>query len=193
MNQTQIKIMQETVGAEPDGFWGPKSIAACQKYLRSLMPSPHAFPRQDQKSLSSFYGAPGNVTMVQVPVPYKMFLYGGPQTVRTIPIHERLGPSLERVLKDLGNRYRTDESRSEAGINRYFGTYANRKMRGGSLPSLHARAAAIDFDANRNGNLTHWPTRAVMPLDVMEIFAREGWLAAGAFWARDAMHFQATQ
>jgi hypothetical protein len=32
-----------------------------------------------------------------------------------------------------------------------------------------------------------------MPLDVMEIFAREGWLAAGAFWSRDSMHMQATQ
>jgi hypothetical protein len=32
-----------------------------------------------------------------------------------------------------------------------------------------------------------------MPLDVMEIFAREGWLAAGAFWGRDSMHMQATQ
>jgi hypothetical protein len=27
----------------------------------------------------------------------------------------------------------------------------------------------------------------------MEEFAKEGWLAAGAFWGRDAMHFQATQ
>jgi hypothetical protein len=32
-----------------------------------------------------------------------------------------------------------------------------------------------------------------MPLAVMEEFSREGWLAAGAFWNRDAMHFQATQ
>jgi hypothetical protein len=32
-----------------------------------------------------------------------------------------------------------------------------------------------------------------MPLEIMEAFAREGWLAAGAFWGRDAMHFQATR
>ena len=122
-----------------------------------------------------------------------MSLYNGPETVKTIQVHERLGPSLERVLKELGKRYRTDDARTEAGVNRFFGVYANRAMRGGSLPSLHARAAAIDLDANRNGNKTHWPSRAVMPLDVMEIFAQEGWLAAGAFWSRDAMHFQATQ
>jgi hypothetical protein len=32
-----------------------------------------------------------------------------------------------------------------------------------------------------------------MPIQVMEEFAKEGWLAAGAFWGRDAMHFQATR
>jgi hypothetical protein len=35
--------------------------------------------------------------------------------------------------------------------------------------------------------------RADMPLEIMECFAREGWLSAGAFWGYDAMHFQATQ
>jgi len=66
-------------------------------------------------------------------------------------------------------------------------------MRGGTSYSLHARGAAIDLDAENNGNLTHWPTAATMPLEVMECFAREGWLSAGAFWGRDAMHHQATQ
>ena len=158
-----------------------------------MMPKTHPFPKQDQASLTRFYGTPGNVPLVKIGVPYKMFLYDGPQTVKTISIHEKLAPSLERVLKELGKRFKTDEDRTSAGINRYFGSYVNRNMRGGSLPSLHARAAAIDFDANRNGNTTNWPMRAVMPLDVMEIFAREGWLSAGAFWSRDAMHFQATQ
>jgi hypothetical protein len=193
LNQTQIKIMQEQVGAEPDGFWGPGSIAACQRHLKKMMPSPHPFPGQDQKSLTSFYGSAGRVPLVAISCPYRMFLYNGPQTVKTIQVHERLGPSLERVLEELGERYKTDDARAEAGINRYFGVYANRNMRGGGLPSLHARAAAIDFDATRNGLHTAWPTRARMPLDVMEIFAREGWLAAGAFWSRDAMHFQATR
>lgn len=193
MNQTQIKIIQETVGTEPDGFWGPKSVAATQRYLRSLMPKPNPWPKPDQRSLTAFYGEPGNVQLAKVPVPYKMYLYDGPDTVKTVSIHEKLAPSLERILKALGARYRTDDDRTVAGINRFFGSYNNRTMRGGSLPSMHARAAAIDFDANRNGNLTHWPTKAVMPLGVMEEFAREGWLSAGAFWARDAMHFQATQ
>jgi hypothetical protein len=75
----------------------------------------------------------------------------------------------------------------------YNGCYNNRSMRGGSTPSLHARGAAIDFLAGDNGNKTSWPAKATMPLDVMKIFAVEGWLSAGAFWGRDAMHFQATR
>jgi len=193
MKQTQIQIMQEQVGTEPDGFWGPKSIAACQQHLRAMMPRPHPFPRQDQKSLTAFYGPAGDVPTTSIGVPYRMFLYNGPANVVRISVHERLAPSLECILREIGKRYRTDEARTEAGVNRCFGVYANRNMRGGTRPSLHARAAAIDLDANRNGRNTHWPTRARMPLDVMEIFAREGWLAAGAFWSRDAMHFQATQ
>jgi hypothetical protein len=192
VNQTQIQIIQETVGTEPDGFWGQQSVAACQRYLRAMMPKPNPWPKQDQKSLTAFYGPAGKVSVVQIPVPYKMYLYNGPKTVRTIGVHEKLAPSLDRVLKALSKRYKTEEDRTAAGINRFYGVYNNRKMRGGSLPSLHARAAAIDFDYTRNGLNTHWPTRSTMPLSVMEIFAREGWLAAGAFWSRDAAHFQAT-
>jgi hypothetical protein len=66
-------------------------------------------------------------------------------------------------------------------------------MRGGTRPSTHARGIAIDLAPVWNGNATPWPAKATMPLAVMEQFAREGWLPAGAFWGRDAMHFQATR
>jgi hypothetical protein len=65
-------------------------------------------------------------------------------------------------------------------------------MRNGTLPSLHARGAAIDLDPDDNGLHIPWPVRATMPIEVMEAFAREGWKPAGAFWSRDAMHFEAT-
>jgi hypothetical protein len=32
-----------------------------------------------------------------------------------------------------------------------------------------------------------------MPIEAMEAFARVGWLAAGAFWNRDAMHYETTR
>jgi hypothetical protein len=38
MTKDQIKDMQVKIGVEADGFWGPKSIIACQSHLRKLMP-----------------------------------------------------------------------------------------------------------------------------------------------------------
>lgn len=192
MRHDDIKNIQARIGVEPDGFWGPKSIAACQRHLREMMPSPSPWPKTDEASLTGFYGPAGEVPLAKVVPPFPIYLYDGLATVNSISIHEKLAPSLSRILAELHKLYPTESARSVAGINKYFGSYNNRPMRGGSKPSLHARAAAIDLDANRNGNAVHWPTKAAMPLEVMEVFAREGWIPAGAFWSRDAMHFQST-
>jgi hypothetical protein len=107
--------------------------------------------------------------------------------VRTIRVHGKCAASLLRVLAAI-------HAGPHAGVlARYAGCYDNRPMRNGLRPSLHARGAAIDLWPEENGNLTHWPTAASMPLAVMECFAREGWLPAGAFWGRDAMHAQGTR
>ena len=53
--------------------------------------------------------------------------------------------------------------------------------------------AAIDLDADDNTFRDHWPMQADMPLEIMEAFAREGWVSAGAFWGYDAMHFEAVR
>jgi hypothetical protein len=106
--------------------------------------------------------------------------------VKTIRCNERVADSLSRILVAVSNV-------APLILREYAGVYNNRPMRGGSLPSLHARGAAIDLAPDTNGNLVPWPVSADMPLVVMECFAREGWLSAGAFWGRDAMHAQATR
>lgn len=182
---TRIAEYQKRIGATADGFWGPKSIAMCQKYLRGLMPNPNPWPLSYQLALSEFYGAAGDETrLVNLPAPVPMF-YEGTQ-IKTIRVHRRCADSLSRAL--------TAAYLIAPGVVRlYDGCFNNRPMRGGSTPSLHARGAAIDLNANPNANHVAWPVAATMPLEVMECFAREGWLSAGAFWGRDAMHFQATQ
>jgi len=185
VNSTEIKAIQSKIGAVPDGFWGPKSIAACQKYLRSLMPSPNPWPKSDQASLTKFYGAAGDESqLVNLPAPVPMFYEG--KRIKTIRCHAKVAASLTRALKDA-----SDYAGEVVAV--YDDCYNNRPMRGGSLPSLHARGAAIDFDEANNRNHVSWPVRAKMPFVVMEAFAREGWLSAGAFWGRDSMHAQATQ
>lgn len=182
----RITDIQKQIGAEPDGFWGRDSIKAVQKHLRSLMPKQSPWPKTDQVSLTRFYGMPGDESRhTQIDVTGLGVKYGG-NTVTKITCHKEVAPSLKRILVRMSTEF-------PEIIAQYDGCYNNRTMRGGNSPSLHARAAAIDFAASENGNHTSWPVAATMPLGVMEIFAAEGWLPAGAFWGRDAMHFQATQ
>jgi len=186
MNQAQIKAIQSKIGVIPDGFWGPKSIAACQKHLRNLMPKPNPWPKTDQASLTAFYGNAGdesrltNLNVVGLGIKYD------DKPVKTIRCHAKVADSLHRVMSSLAKSH--PEILAE-----YAGCFNNRPMRGGSLPSLHARGAAVDFDPDTNGNLVFWPVKATMPFEVMEAFAKKGWLSAGAAWLRDGMHFQATQ
>jgi len=186
VTRDRIKRIQSKIGATVDGFWGPRSIAACQAYLRSLAPAESNWPSASQAALQGFYGSPGDQSkLISVNVEGLGLRYDG-KLVKSIRCHDRVADSLKRVLTTLSKTHPDI-------LAQYAGVYNNRPMRGGSLPSLHARGAAIDLAADTNRLSQSWPTSADMPLEVMEAFAREGWLAAGAFWGRDAMHFQATK
>ncbi len=188
MNKDQIKALQRHVRTPDDGIWGPKSTAAATSHLRRLMDaSASKWPACDQASLRAFYGQPGDESrLVNMPVPSGVVVkYEGKQ-VQTIRCHGKVAASLGRVLAAV-SKVRPDI------LLEYAGCYNNRSVRGGSTPSLHAYGAAIDLAPGGNGNSTHWPTGSTMTMEAMECFAREGWLAAGAFWGRDAMHFQATR
>lgn len=173
-----------------DGHWGDKSIGACKRYLRSLAPNPNPWPKTAEASLKAFYGAACDeqqLTPFTFPYPTR---YGG-KLVRTGKCHHKVKDSLLRALKEIGDRWGDTPGIMEEAED-YGGMWNPRPMRNGTSWSLHARGAAIDLDADDNGNLVHWPTVADMPLEICEAFAREGWLCAGPFWGRDAMHFQAT-
>jgi len=186
MKTDQIKAIQERVGAVPDGFWGPRSIASCQSHLRKLMPPLNPWPGTSQGELTAFYGNAGDeFKLVNLDVSDLDVRYDG-QKVKTVRCNGKVAESLKRVLVSLSHTH-------PEIIRDYCGCFNDRPMRGGSTPSLHARGAAIDFCAGDNGNHDSWPVKATMPIEVMEAFAREGWLCAGAFWGRDAMHFQATR
>ena len=170
-----------------DGFWGTKSETACRKYLRALMSSAPAGPSQDQASLTAAYGKPGDESqLILIDVVGLGVRYEG-KPVRTVRANKAAAPSLLAIIKELATF-----PEGQAALTKYAGVYNNRPMRGGSLPSLHARGAAIDLDPDTNRNKQHWPTSATMPFQIIETFAKYGWLSAGAFWSRDAMHFQAT-
>lgn len=187
MNAKDLTTLQHRIGAVPDGFWGPKSIQACQAWLRQRFPKPNPWPATDQASLTRFYGEAGDESkLIALPVPDLGLKYEG-KAVKTLRCHVKVAGSLKRVLTEIA------AGPAKTVLAQYAGCFNNRVMRGGSLPSLHARGAAVDFDPDHNGNHIAWPGAATMPIEFMEAFSREGWISAGAFWGRDAMHFQATQ
>jgi hypothetical protein len=191
MTRQQIIEMQRRIGATPDGFWGPLSIAACKAHLRRMMPHPNPWPSSDQSSLRAFYGQPGDErNLVMMEFPYRM-LYAG-QAVSRTRVHARCADSLFRVLSNIRGMFAAaphivDEATDFAGVYNY------RPKRGGTSWSLHAWGAAIDLDADDNTFRDSWPMKADMPLEIMEAFAREGWKSAGAFWGYDAMHHEAAR
>jgi len=190
----EIIELQKRIGTEPDGFWGPISTARCREYLRVMMPHPHPFPKQSR--VADYYGphgTPDGFTPPQktIPLPFTIYYEGAPVT--KLRPHEKCAESLWRVFDRLAAAFPTEADKKHAGILTYDGLYNPRPIRGGSAWSMHSWAIAIDLNAEMNMNGDHWPVRSVMPIEVMECFAREGWTAAGAFWSRDAMHFQSTQ
>lgn len=191
MTSAQIKAMQTRLGVVADGFWGPVSQGALRTYLRNLMPSPHPWPASDRASMERFYGAPGDeANLISIAPPYPM-LYDG-KAIKTLRCHKKVADSLLRVLhniRDIIARHPEDSDEAQD----YGGCYNFRPKRGGTSLSIHSWGAAIDLDADDNTFRDHWPMKADMPLTIMEAFAREGWLSAGAFWGYDAMHFQATR
>ena len=197
MNQSQIIYIQERIGTTGDGFWGPVSIATCQKYLRDMMPKPFRFPVEGSEEFEKFYGTHGEKDGYTPPhktieLPFTIY-YQGEKKVNKLNVHEKCADSLLRVFERLAVTFPDIASREAAGILVYDGLYNPRLMRGSETKwSKHAWMTAIDINAAQNARKTRWPEKATMPIEVMECFAREGWLSGGAFWGYDAMHFQAT-
>jgi hypothetical protein len=191
MKREEIMAMQRKIGVEADGFWGPKSQSACRIYLRRMMPNPNPWPESDQSSLRAFYGDPGDESeLVKLTFPFPMF-YEGRRVIST-RCHRKVHDSLLRVLNSIGASYGAQRGIMEEAED-YGGVFNFRLKRGGSSYSLHAFGAAIDLDADDNTFKNSWPVNADMPLEIIECFAREGWVSGAAFWGYDAMHFQATQ
>jgi hypothetical protein len=192
MNKEQIIETQKRVGTIPDGFWGPKSTKAAQQHLRKIAAANGALTRfptaREVQSGKSVYGAPGvkgvyGPPMRKINIPFGVWLYGNQDSaeLRAISIHEKCADALLSVYQRIRAAH-TDRELANSGFRNYFGCYNPRKMRGGSSWSMHAWAVAVDHDASRNRNRSHWPVNSSMPLSIMECFAAEGATCAGAAW-----------
>lgn len=190
---SRIIEIQRKIGTEPDGFWGPKSIAACQKYLKGILEESYREsdwpvpPASDDASMRAFYGEPGDESNLVYQSVIDLGIQFDGKPVKMIRVHKKAASSLYRALEEIS------KSESKWVLKEYAGCYNNRNMRAGRRPSKHAWGVAIDLCPDENMLNEHWPTSATMPFEVMEIFARHGWIGLGWQISRDAMHFQRTR
>jgi hypothetical protein len=184
MTIEEIKAIQTKIGVNPDGIFGPISRGTCIAYLRHLMPEEHPFPYR--KDIRQFYGEPGEGSLTMINVAGLGVEYMG-REVRVIKCHEMIADNLLDFIIAIS------QSKHRDILKEYIGCYNYRKSRTSDNLSTHAWGAAIDFKPKTNGNRTKWPETADMPFEVMEIAASFGFAAAGAFWGRDAMHFEAVR
>lgn len=196
MTTERIKAIQREIGVNPDGFWGPISRSAAKKFLRKLCPD-NPWPDANMASMKKFYGDFGvddddpvrhkwiKDNIVSIDVRGLGLVYNG-SPVKSVKCHWLVAESLKRILVKISN------SEHRRILEWYSGCFMIRKMVNGDAWSYHSWAAAIDASSKGNGYKTAWPVSAIMPWEVIKIFAEEGWTSGGAIWGYDAMHFQAT-
>ena len=151
-----------------------------------------------QNACVEFYGDPSdsnwlelNTTRVICPWPLVM----GTTPIGSILIHKKCADSLVRVLNAIWDAVGHDlPTIKKLRYDQYDGSYNFRPIRGGHIMSMHAFAAAIDWDAGDNEQHSQKHLFQDDSLLVVK-FKEESWIWGGD-WSPgsiDAMHFQAAR
>ncbi|MGL4324325.1 MAG: M15 family metallopeptidase [Beijerinckiaceae bacterium] len=163
------------------------------------------WPLQNSAAMNAFYGNPdanhdGRADsawaarhLVRIKPPYPMqWSWGG--AVASLTVNRRCAPSLQRILEAIAQHYGSQAAIEKARMHLCGGAFHFRLKRGGHTLSIHSWGAAIDLDPERNGfGRRYSENRGMMPMAVVDIFAREGWIWGGRWSKADAMHFQAAR
>lgn len=149
-----------------------------------------------QTQARKFFGAPGT-GHAKLVLPFPMYLaWDRHIVVKQFTIHEKCLASATRVFARLARFYPSEAQRTELGINVFSGCFNNRPMRGGSQPSMHAYACAIDFDDGRN-QLKWGKGQARLArsdcVPFWDAWEAEGWVSLGRQRNFDWMHVQAAR
>jgi hypothetical protein len=151
-----------------------------------------------QSQAREFYGDPRkagwlheNTVDVACPWPLKL----GNARLNHILINKKCAESLLRVLNNVWDAVDQDVERiKQLRYDIYDGSYNYRPIRGGHNLSMHAYAAAIDWDAADNEQHAH---RHLFQADSLLIvkFEEDGWIWGGRWGGGsiDAMHVQAAR
>lgn len=147
-----------------DGWFGPNTAYAIeqwQNWLRTAMVNgtwlddlvyesttqQTIWPKYRQ--LEQFYGEPGtNHTLLTLPYPHKL-AWDTNTVVTRVTVNKRCADAYNRVLQKTLDHYSMDGIQ-RLGLDLFGGCFNDRVMRGGSRLSVHAFAAAFDYDPLRN-------------------------------------------
>lgn len=149
-----------------------------------------------QANARKFYGAPGT-GHAKLVLPFPMYLAWDLHTeLHSFTVHSKCVESATRVFAKIAQAYPSADQRFKLGISIFSGCFNNRPMRGGSQPSMHAYACAIDFDDTHN-QLKWGRDRARLAKADCEPFwnawESEGWVSLGRSRNFDWMHVQAAR
>lgn len=188
--------IQKTVGATPDGKIGPRTVSGIITRLKITVPEPvkakYSWPTQAQiRSGNSIFGKRGAIPMKKIVPPYPL-KYDG-KVLSSISVNEKIADAVLEVLQKVLDHYGLEKIQ-KLKLDVYDGCYADRSTRSGSLPSMHAWAIALDFDAADNGNTVKAPKALFSKSDYDYWFQcwREVGATGGFDWNRDWMHVQFT-
>lgn len=155
-----------------------------------------------QSEVDAFYGNPrgknGEISakwvaesIVSMQLPWALVTSWDFQPVKTIRVHKKCKPSLQRIFAQIWAAANQDQQKiNEWGMNLYGGGYNFRLMRGSSSLSMHSWGCAVDFDTSRNALGDTTPNFALIP-QVLSAFEAEGWTWGGNWKKPDGMHWQA--
>ena len=188
-----------------DGYIGPMTLEAQNKFERSLMSLPpdnfRDWPDPPpvwplEKDMDSFYGEKGQ-HQTKVPCPYGLVLaWDKSVNISNITIHEKVADSLSRILDAVLKEYGVE--RINAYRLNYFGGSLNVRLKRGSTTqwSIHSWGCAIDWLPQEN-QLRWGMDRASLArpeyVPFWSIWEAEGWVSLGRSRNYDWMHVQAAR
>lgn len=141
--------IQRKVGTRADGVYGLATARAVADALGIDPPPPPTsaqWPRDTTEEMLAFYGPIGEGHAPIVP-PYPLKYEG--KILKTITVHQKIAGPVLLVLNAVLDHYGLDEIK-RLHLDRFDGCYNPRRKIGGTSWSVHAYAAALDFDADNN-------------------------------------------
>jgi len=143
------------------------------------------------KSIVSKYGEIGDTSqLTTLTFPYPMY-YGG-KLVKTTTVHKLAKNDLEAILKEILTTFGLKRIK-ELKLDQFDGLYNVRNKRGGSTPSIHSWAIAIDINAADNSLGARTGTALFSKPEYkkfVDIWYKHNWKSFGRELGYDWMHFQ---